>query len=75
MIYWYNRTLNADWSCFADIKRDFPSVDYVGNDRYVFNINGNKFRLVAMIHFNTRTLYVRFVGSHSEYSKIDVSKI
>jgi len=72
---WYQVAKNADWNKFADLKNDFNSVDYVGNDRYVFNIKGNNFRIVAMIFFNIRTVYIRFVGTHAEYDKIDSSLI
>lgn len=48
---WYKKTEKADWSCLADIKQTFNSVDYAGNDRFVFNIKGNDYRLVAMILF------------------------
>jgi mRNA interferase HigB len=72
---WYLTTTMAEWTCFLDIKKDFPSVDYVKNDRYVFNIKGNKYRLVVMIHFTIRTIYIRFFGTHSEYNKIDCSTI
>jgi mRNA interferase HigB len=72
---WYDIVDKADWSNIADIKGTFNNVDYVGNDRYVFNIKGNEFRLVALIHFNHRTVYIRFVGVHTEYDKIDCSTI
>jgi len=72
---WWEKTKAADWSLFQDIKSTFNSVDYVGNDRYVFNIKGNKYRLVAMIFFDIRTVYIRFVGTHSTYDKIDCSII
>lgn len=72
---WYNITKLANWSKLADIKKVFNSVDYVGNDRYVFNIKGNEFRIVTMIFFDTRTVFIRFVGTHSEYDKIDCSII
>ena len=72
---WYNHVVAADWSCLADIKKDFNSVDFVGNDRYVFNIKGNDFRLVAMIHFSVRTVYIKFIGTHDEYDKIDVRTV
>ncbi|MBS1590844.1 MAG: type II toxin-antitoxin system HigB family toxin [Bacteroidetes bacterium] len=66
----------ANWKNFTDVLNDFNSVDKVGNDRYVFNIKGNSFRLVAMIHFDIRTVYVRFIGTHAEYDKIkNISKI
>ena len=73
---WYDLVSKADWNSLRDIQEMFPSADYVGNDRYVFNIKGNSYRLVAMIHFRTRTLYIRFIGTHAEYDKIeDCSKI
>ena len=74
--YWYQITAKANWKNFSDIKNDFHSVDSVNNDRYVFNIKGNAFRLIAMIHFNIRTVYIRFIGTHAEYDKIqNISKI
>ena len=73
LVRWMRITEAADWSSLADIRRDFNSVDYVKNDRYVFNVKGNQYRIVAMIHFNVRSLYIRFIGTHSEYGKIDVS--
>lgn len=72
---WYRKTKNADWSNFQDVKQTFNSVDYAGNYRYIFDIKGNKYRLVAMIHFNRRTLYIRFIGTHTEYEAIDCSTI
>lgn len=72
---WYAESKKANWNSFSDIKKSFNAVDYVGNDRYVFNIKGNKYRLVALIFFNIRTVYIRFIGTHSEYDKIDCSTI
>lgn len=72
---WYNIAKAADWNKLADIKKVFNNVDYTGNDRYVFNIKGNDFRLVAMIFFDKRTLFIRFIGTHQEYDKIDCSTI
>lgn len=72
---WYAITKAANWSNFADLKKVFSNVDYVGNDRYVFNIKGNEFRLVLMIHFSIRTVYIKYIGTHQEYNKIDCSKI
>lgn len=68
--YWHDIVRKADWKNFADIQKDFNSVDMVGNSRHVFNIKGNSFRLVAMIHFDIRTVYIRFIGTHAEYDKI-----
>jgi mRNA interferase HigB len=72
---WYTKTAQAEWKNLTDVKQTFNSVDYVGNDRYVFNIKGNRYRLVAMIFFNVRTVYIRFIGTHSDYEQIDVSTV
>ncbi|MBC7919936.1 MAG: type II toxin-antitoxin system HigB family toxin [Ferruginibacter sp.] len=75
LIEWYDFVREADWASLADIRSDFNSVDYVGNDRYVFNIRGNHYRLVVMIHFSIRTVYIKFVGSHQQYDRIDAKTI
>lgn len=72
---WYRIASQADWQSFHNIKQMFNSVDAVGNDRFVFNIRGNNYRLVAMIFFDIRTIYIRFVGTHTQYNKIDCSTI
>ncbi|SMC75644.1 type II toxin-antitoxin system HigB family toxin [Pedobacter africanus] len=72
---WYDVVRKANWSHFSDVRKDFNSVDYIANDRYVFNIKGNDFRIVAMIFFDKRTVFIRFVGTHREYDKIDCSII
>lgn len=68
---WYNKTKQAEWKCFADIKATFNSVDSVGNRRYVFNIKGNDYRLVVVIKFTISHVLIRFVGTHAEYDRID----
>ena len=72
---WYHITEKAEWKNLSDIKTDFSSVDYVGNKHYVFNIKGNKYRLVVVIKFVMGYIFIRFVGTHSEYNKIDCSTI
>lgn len=73
---WYEKTKKAEWSCFADIKETFNSVDAVDNQRYVFNIKGNDFRLIVLIQFTPHTVYIRFIGTHAEYDKIqDIKNI
>jgi mRNA interferase HigB len=66
---------NTQWKNFAELKAIYPKTDYIGNDRYVFNIKDNKYRIVTMILFQVRTVYIRFVGTHKEYDKIDCSTI
>ena len=72
---WYEITEEAEWKNLSDIKVDFPATDYVGNQRYVFNIRGNKYRLVVVVKFTISHVFIRFVGTHSDYDKIDVSTI
>lgn len=72
---WYRIVKDEDWRSISDIRNVFNSVDYVGNDRFVFNIRGNRYRLIAMIFFDIRTVYIRFVGTHKEYDNIDASNI
>lgn len=67
---WYHITKIADWSNYHALKTTFNSIDAVGNNRYVFNIKGNKYRLIALILFETRTLFILFVGTHEDYNKI-----
>ena len=71
----YELTKAAQWSSFADIRQDVNSVDAVGNQHYVFNIRGNQYRLVVVIKFVMGYVFIRFVGSHEEYDKIDAATI
>lgn len=68
--YWYHTTSAKDWNNLNEIKQTFNSVDYVGNHRFVFNIKGNDYRLVVIISFNAKKVYIRFIGTHAEYDKI-----
>jgi mRNA interferase HigB len=72
---WYHITLKAEWKNFSDIKADFSTADSVGNQHYVFNIKGNDYRLVAVIKFTMGYVFIRFVGTHAQYNKIDCSTI
>lgn len=72
---WYEVAEDAGWHCFQDMKADFPSADYVGNQHYVFNIRGNNYRLVVVVKFTMGYLFVRWVGTHKEYDRIDCSNI
>lgn len=72
---WYQIAEEADWQNFAQIRNDFHSVDYVGNQHYVFNISGNKFRLVVVVKFVMGYIFVRWVGRHKDYDNIDCKNI
>lgn len=72
---WVERIKGATWRNHAELKQMFPSADYVKNGRYVFNIGGNNYRIVAVVIFIGGVMIIRFVGTHSEYDKIDSSTI
>jgi mRNA interferase HigB len=75
LLTWYRKTKKAGWANFNDLKKDYPSADYVGNDLYIFNIKGNKYRLIARIFFSIRTVFIRFIGTHREYDEVDVRNL
>jgi mRNA interferase HigB len=68
---WYKIAKRENWSCYADVKHSFNSVDSVGNDRYCFNIKGNGFRLIVLIIFRARTIFVLWFGPHAEYDLLN----
>ncbi|OAV74606.1 mRNA interferase HigB [Bacteroidales bacterium Barb7] len=72
---WFHTAKAAKWDNLQDIKSTFNSVDYAGNDRYVFNIKRNYYRLVVKINFKLKIIYIRFFGTHEEYDKINCSVI
>ena len=72
---WYKTTKEARWKDFQDMKNTFNSVDCVGNQRYVFNIKGDNYRLVGKILFVQQIIYIRFIGTHTDYDKIDCTTI
>jgi mRNA interferase HigB len=68
---WHEEASNADWTQPADIKAQFRSASVLRNRRVVFNIKGNDYRLVVAIAFRLQVVYVKFVGTHAEYDRID----
>lgn len=72
---WLSIVSKSQWRNHNELKLDYPSADYVGNNRYVFNIKGNNYRLIVVAVFFAGELTVRFIGTHAEYDKIDASTI
>lgn len=75
LLAWYSQVLHADWAKPADVKRDVRSVSILKDGRAVFNIAGNKYRIVVWINYSYRTVYIRFIGTHREYDAIDAQNI
>lgn len=72
---WYAMASRADWRSPADIKAAYRTASFVANNRAVFNVKGNAYRLVVAVHYNRGMMFIRFVGTHAEYDRIDATKI
>jgi mRNA interferase HigB len=72
---WYADAKQAHWKSPSDIKKVYRNASIVSNNRVVFNIKGNDYRLVVAINYNFSVIYIRFVGTHKEYDDIDVTTI
>lgn len=72
---WFYEARHAKWNSFSDIKRKFSSADVIPGDRVVFNIKGNKYRLIVKIKYSLSIVYIRFIGTHAEYDKVDAEEI
>lgn len=73
--HWYDVAEKAGWRNFSEMKGDFLSVDYVGNQHYVFNIRGNKYRLIVVVKFTMGYIFIRKVCTHEVDDKIDCSTV
>lgn len=72
---WYHDTHGAVWKSPADIRRKYANASILGQNRVVFNIKGNRYRLVAAISYDYQICYIRFVGTHEEYDRIDAERV
>lgn len=72
---WYNEAEQSDWKSPNDIKKDYPSASILEDNRVVFNIKGNNYRLIVRINYKYGVVWIRFIGTHAEYDKVDATKI
>ena len=72
---WYAIASKADWSSPTDVKTSYKSASVVGKDRVVFNIGGNRYRLIVRFDYTHRIGFVRFVGTHAEYDAVDACQV
>ena len=75
LLAWYREVEQEDWDTPAKVKEKYRSASIVGDNRVVFNIKGNDYRLLVKINYPYCVVYIRFVGSHAEYDRIDVEEI
>ena len=72
---WYANVKRADWKTPSDVKATYRNASFVENNRVVFNIKGNSYRLVAAINYQYGIIYIRFVGTHQAYDTINVATV
>jgi mRNA interferase HigB len=72
---WFQEASVAEWKSPKQIKKDYPSASFLADNRVVFNIKGNKYRLIVRINYEYSMVWIRFIGTHAEYDKIDSTKI
>lgn len=72
---WYQDVHRADWKMPEDIKNIYPSASIVANNRVVFNIKGNHYRLIVAVNYQFGIVYIRFIGSHQDYDDVDAATV
>jgi mRNA interferase HigB len=75
VLAWYRQVLKADWESPAHLKRDVRSASILKDGRAVFNVAGNKYRIVVWINYPYRVVYVRFIGTHAQYDKVNAQTV
>jgi mRNA interferase HigB len=72
---WYDAAMNADWKSPNDVKQTYANASILKDCRIVFNIKGNSYRFVAKFNYEKQWIFIRFIGTHNEYDKIDANTI
>ncbi len=75
MTEWHAAASAASWGNFSELKQTFNSADMVSGNKVVFDVGGNKYRIVGLVAFRTKRIFVLFVGTHAQYDAIDVAKL
>ncbi len=72
---WYDTAINSNWKTPSDVKENYANASILKDGRMVFNIKGNSHRLIVKINFEKQLIFIKFIGTHNEYDKIDADKI
>ena len=72
---WFAEVNASNWKSMVEIKRRYPSASVVDGERVIFNIGGNKYRLVVKLWFAGQAVWIKFIGTHKQYDRIDVTKL
>jgi len=72
---WHKEAINSNWNNPNEIKQQYKNASIVGNNRVVFNIHGNKYRLIVKINYSAKIVLIRFLGTHKEYDNVDAKEV
>lgn len=72
---WFQETSKVEWKSTKDIKKEYPSTSFLADNRVIFDIKENHYRLIVKINYDYQIVWIRFIGTHDEYDKIDATKI
>ena len=72
---WYYEVKNSNWNNPIEVKEKYGTASIIGVNKVVFNIKGNRYRLVTKINYQMKTVYIKFIGTHKDYDKIDVEEM
>jgi mRNA interferase HigB len=72
---WFDQVSRVDWQSPSDVKSLYPNASIIANNRVVFNIKGNNYRLIVHIRYDISIVFIRFLGTHKEYDKVDAEVI
>ena len=72
---WHSEVTDSTWKNTADIRRHYGTADFVAGNRVIFNIGGNKYRLIAKINYPAQLVFICFLGTHREYDKVDAATV
>jgi mRNA interferase HigB len=72
---WYRETEKAEWNSINELKTEYPNASILKGNRIVFNIKGNNYRLIVKFNFEFQICWIRFIGTHAEYDKINANEI
>ena len=75
LLAWYREVEKEDWNTPAEVKAKYRSASVIGDNRVVFNIKGNDYRLVVAMRYDKQIMFIRFVGTHAEYDRIDATTV
>lgn len=72
---WYDQVRRAEWDSPASVQREHPRASIVGRDRVVFRFKGNEYRMIVRVFYPGRLIYIRFIGTHTEYDRVNVEEV